>query len=60
MDNTTQYQDIDIQVATCEGYPVMETITAKEQKEFVEAGYGTVAELIDHTQVTYRDWQADC
>jgi len=54
------YIDIDIQVATCEGYPVMQTITADEQKEFVEAGYGTISDLIDHTLVTYRDWQADC
>jgi hypothetical protein len=55
-----KYQDISYQVSTFEGIPVMETITAQEQKDFVENGYGTVNDLIEMNQLAYRDWQADC
>ena len=55
-----KYQDISYQVSTFEGIPVMETITAQEQKDFVENCYGTVNDLIEMNQLAYRDWQADC
>ena len=41
------YQDITYMVGMFEGYPIYETVTAEEQKEFVEAGYGTVSEMIN-------------
>tara|TARA_R110000868_G_scaffold6957_2_gene38410 strand:+ start:7309 stop:7488 length:180 start_codon:yes stop_codon:yes gene_type:complete len=55
-----QYEDIEIQVSTFEGIPVMETIKAEDQKNFVEDGYGTIADLVSFTYSSYRDWQADC
>ena len=54
------YKDITYQVATQEGYPVTETVTAEEQRDFVSSGCGTVAELIELNISAYRDWQADC
>jgi len=56
----TVYNDIEYHVSSFEGIPIMETITAEEQKSFVDGGYGTVAELIDMNINNYRDWQSDC
>jgi len=56
----TEYKDIEIQVGSFEGHPITEVITAEEQKEFVKGGYGTVSDLIDIEQSSYRDWQCDC
>ena len=55
-----EYQDISYQVSTFEGVPIMETITAQEQKDFVENGYGKVSDLIEMNQSAYKDWQSDC
>jgi hypothetical protein len=54
------YQDIEIQVGTEEGYPIMQTVTAEDQKEWVNRGYGSIKELIDYEISTYRHWQSDC
>lgn len=59
-DQKLNYEDITFQVATTEGYPVMTTVTAEDQKQFVESGYGTVSDLIDLEMSSYRDWQSDC
>jgi len=59
MTTTTKYEDIEVQVSTCEGFPVMETITAEDQKEFISNGYGSLKDLINWTYSSYRDWQAD-
>ena len=53
-------EDITIQIGTTEGYPVMATISVQEQLEFIRDGYGTLNDLVELYQVTYRDWQADC
>lgn len=58
--DTPQYEDIEVQVGTCEGTPIIDTITAEEQEDFVRGGYGSVQELIDFHITTYRDWQCDC
>ena len=50
-----EYEDITYQVSTYEGFPVTETLTAKEQKDFVKGGYGTVAELIEFNISNYRE-----
>lgn len=55
-----EYKDITYQVSSYEGIPITETITAKEQKDFVDGGYGTVNELIQFNISNYRDWQSDC
>ena len=55
----TKYKDIEIQVSTFEGFPVMETITAQDQKEFISNGYGSLKDLIDWHYSSYRDWQSD-
>jgi len=60
MDKKEKYEDITITVGTCEGFPIKQTITAKEQEEFVAGGYGTVSDLIEINKNSYRDWQADC
>ena len=54
------YQDLTYQVSTFEGIPVMETVTAQEQKDWVDGGYGSVSELVDMNISNYRDWQSDC
>jgi hypothetical protein len=54
------YQDIEYQVGSFEGYPITEVVTADEQRDFVNGGYGTVSELIDSNISNYRDWQCDC
>ena len=55
-----KYEDISFQVSTCEGVPVMVTVFAEEQRDFVQRGYGSVSELIDLNIAAYQDWQADC
>ena len=56
----TEYKDIDVQIGQQGQYPIMHTITAAEQKDFVESGYGTVQDLISDCEGSYRCWQSDC
>ena len=54
------FEDITIQVGNAHGYPVETTISAEDQKAFIDGGYGTIEDLIDMEISSYRDWQADC
>jgi hypothetical protein len=58
--NSKEYQDISIRLGLIEGFPVYHTITAEEQQDYVESGYGSVSELIETEISSYRDWQSDC
>jgi len=53
------YEDYTFQVSTCEGHPVMTTITAEDIEEAAKAGI-TEQDLIHIEMVSYRDWQCDC
>lgn len=53
------YSDITYQIGTSHGYPVMETMTVKQQKEIEQTGF-TVQEVIDEYISSYKDWQCDC
>ena len=57
--NKAVFEDVSYQVSSFEGTPIMETITAEEQRDFVQSGYGSVSDLISYNMEAYRDWQAD-
>ena len=54
------YQDIEYQVSTFEGHPIMEVMTIEEQKEIEKIEGLTVKDVIDMNISSYRDWQSDC
>jgi len=41
------FEDIVLQTGTTEGYPVYTTITASDQRNWVNKGYGSVTDLIN-------------
>ena len=55
-----EFEDINVQVGTSHGVPIMHTIPAEDQREWVEMGYGTIDELVSIETMNYRDWQSDC
>ena len=48
-----KFEDVKIWVGSCEGVSIWQTITAEEQKDFVEKGYGTAAEYIKWVEESY-------
>jgi len=53
------YQDIEYQVSTFEGHPIMEVMTIEEQKDIEKVEGLTVSDVIDMNISSYRDWQCD-
>ncbi len=54
------YQDIEYQISTFEGFPIMEVMSIQEQKEIEKTEGMTVSEVIEMNISSYRDWQCDC
>lgn len=54
------YQDIEYQVGTFEGHPIMQVLTVEEQIEIESIEGLTVDDVIDMNISSYRDWQSDC
>jgi hypothetical protein len=55
-----EYKDIEYQIGSYAGHPIMEVMTIEEQK-YIEKTVGlTVAEVINMNISSYRDWQSDC
>ena len=54
------YQDIEYQVSTFEGHPIMEVMTIEEQKDIEKVEGLSVSDVIDMNISSYRDWQCDC
>ena len=54
------YQDIEYQVSTFEGNPIMEVMTIQEQKDIEMVEGLSVSDVIDMNISSYRDWQCDC
>ena len=54
------YKDIEYQVGTYEGHPIMGVMTIEEQKDIEKVEGLTVSDVIDMNISSYRDWQCDC
>ena len=54
------HKDIEYQVGTFEGHPIMAVMTIEEQKDIEKVKGLTVSDVIDMNISSYRDWQCDC
>ncbi|MEI7526814.1 MAG: hypothetical protein WCJ95_20865 [Mariniphaga sp.] len=54
-----EFEDYTFQVSQEEGFPVMSTITAEDQRAALECGL-SLNDLIAMELKSYRHWQCDC
>jgi len=54
----SKFEEYTITVGTFEEIPIIQTVTAEDQKEMSKLGF-SASEIYDFYN-THRDWQADC